>query len=44
MKNEIKYSDLSLVIPLKYDIFPRICISFDSQDISGMLLLEIRDI
>ena len=33
-----------MIIPLKYDISPHICVSYDSQDISDMILLQIRDI
>ena len=44
VKIEMIYSDISLIIPLKQNIFQHICILLDSRYISDVLLLQLRNI
>ena len=44
VKIKLLYSDISLIIPLKHNIFLHICVSFGSLDILQVFWLQMIDI
>ena len=44
VKIKLIYSDISLIITLKQNVFLQICVSFDSLDILQVFWLQMTDI